>query len=192
MLPVIVAAAPLFLAASACIPFSEWPAKLAGGTAVLVVAAFALAQLARDAGKAMESRFGRPGAVRRQRACFRHCDETFDAGTKAKIHRRLVVLGAVKEMPTAAEEAADLTGAERTYVSCSEWLRSKALQLRKQPPFDVGHDENISYGYRRNLLGIRSYALVITCLSVSLTVATFLLIEAILILILGLYVGCCQ
>lgn len=139
VLPVIVAAAPLFLAASACIPFSEWPAKLAGGTAVLVVAAFALAQLARDAGKAIEkplwTAWGGPPTAR----MLRHCDETFDAGTKAKIYRRLVVLGAVKEMPTAAEEAADLTGAERTYVNCSEWLRSKALQLRKQPPFDVVH-----------------------------------------------------
>lgn len=105
-----------------------------------------------------------------------------------------MALGAVNKMPTAAEESADPTGAERTYVSCSEWLRSKALQLKKQPPFDIVHDENISYGYRRNLLGIRSYALVITCLAVSSTVAAFLfgrqpVIEALLILMLGLYFG---
>jgi hypothetical protein len=52
--PVAVVAFSLFLAISAWIPFSHWPIKLLGGSAFLALGAFVLAQLARDAGKAIE------------------------------------------------------------------------------------------------------------------------------------------
>lgn len=42
----------LFLAVGAWIPFREWPVKLLGGSAVLAIGAFVLAQVVRDAGKA--------------------------------------------------------------------------------------------------------------------------------------------
>lgn len=171
--PVLIAALPLLLATSAWIPFSQWPVKLLGGGAVLAVAAFALAQVARDAGKAIEAplwaAWGGPPTAR----MLRHRDGTFDPGMKAKIHAHLVALGAVGLMPTRAQEEADPVTAERAYATCSDWLRTKALELKKQVPFDVVHEENIAYGYRRNLLGIRPYALAAACLAFVVSVAAF-------------------
>jgi len=171
--PVAVISFSLFLAISAWIPFSHWPIKLAGGGTVLVLAAFVLAQIARDAGKAIEgplwASWGGPPTVR----MLRHRDTTFDPGLKGRIHRRLVELRVVERMPSEAEEETDPAGADRVYTTCSGWLRNKALELKAVSPFDVVHAENIAYGFRRNLLGIRPYGLAILGVAVAVTVAAF-------------------
>jgi len=171
--PLLVAAVPLFLAISAWIPFSQWPVKLAGGSIVLVIAAFAMAQLARDAGKRIEKplwdSWGWPPTAR----MLQHRDRTFDEGSKDRMHRRLLEFGVVPRLPTRDEEAADPDAAHRAYITCSEWLRGKALELKGKAPFDVVHDENISYGYRRNLLGIRPAALAISALALLGIAAAF-------------------
>lgn len=174
MAPVAVISFSLFLAISAWIPFSKWPIKLAGGGTALVLAAFVLAQIARDAGKAIEgplwASWGGPPTVR----MLRHRDTTFDPGLKARIHRRLVELRVVDHMPSEAEEEADPAGADKVYTTCSGWLRNKALELKAVSPFDVVHAENIAYGFRRNILGIRPYGLIILGIAVVATVAAFL------------------
>src|SRR5665213_4055765 len=90
--PVVVVTFSLFLAISAWIPFSEWPIKLLGGSTLLIVAAFVLAQIARDAGKAIErplwASWGGPPTVR----MLRHMDPTFASGIKSLIHHHLVEL----------------------------------------------------------------------------------------------------
>ena len=171
--PVVVAAAPLFFAISAWIPFSQWPVKLAGGSAALIVAAFALAQLARDAGKKIEqplwASWGGPPTAR----MLRYGDPSFDDGTRERIHRRLVTHGVVGQMPTKAEQAAAPDAADATYRMCSDWLRGKALEQKANSPFDVVHDENISYGFRRNILGIRVPALAIAVFSLAVVASAF-------------------
>lgn len=171
--PVGVVAAPLFLATSAWFPISQWPEKLLGGSAVLAIAAFALAQLARERGKAIEGPlwdlWGGPPSVR----MLRHRDNAFDAGTKARMHRRLIDLGVVDHIPSVQEEAHDPQGADKIYRTCSEWLRRKALELKSKSPFDVVHAENILYGYCRNLLGIRGIGLAIASVSVVAILTAF-------------------
>ena len=173
VVPVAVVAFPLFLAVSAWIPFSHWPLKLAGGGAVVTTAAFVLGQLARDAGKAIEgpiwASWGGPPTVR----MLRHRDTTIAAGSKARIHKRLIELGVVNAMPSKAEEEQDPSAADRIYKMCSDWLRNKALELKARSPFDVVHSENITYGFRRNLLGIKPYGLAILALAITATVAAF-------------------
>ena len=92
---------------SAWIPFSEWPIKLLGGSAVLGIGAFVLAQVARDAGKAIEgplwASWGGPPTMQ----MLRHRDQTIEAGNKALLHRKLVALQIVDGLPTPAEETAD-------------------------------------------------------------------------------------
>lgn len=149
--PVTVVSICLFLAISAWIPFNQWPVKLLGGGVFLVLGAFVLAQLARDAGKRIEgplwASWGGPPTVR----MLRHRDTTIAPGSKAAIHRHLLDLGIVDCMPTAEEEERDPEGADALYLTCSDWLRRKALELKSKAPFDVVHSENISYGYRRNI-----------------------------------------
>ncbi|TWI60269.1 hypothetical protein IQ16_07767 [Bradyrhizobium huanghuaihaiense] len=139
----------------------------------MVIAAFALAQLARDAGKALEAplweRWGGPPTAR----MLRHADPTFAPNVKATIHRQLEKLSACERMPSSAEETADPEAAEGTYRLCSDWLRRKALQLKGVSPFDVVHQENISYGYHRNILGIRTTGIWIALICMVVIAAAF-------------------
>lgn len=194
--PVAIVALPLFLAISAWIPFSQWPVKLLGGGALFAIGAFALAQLTRDAGKRIEpalwASWGGPPSIR----FLRHLDTTIAAGSKAAMHRRLIELGVVGSMPTEDEERQKPDAADAIYRTCSDWLRRKAIELKAKAPFDVVHSENISYGFRRNLLGIKPYGLTVVGATVAITAASFLsgrrpYIEAGAILLLGLYLLLC-
>ena len=171
--PVAVVAFSLFLAISAWIPFSQWPIKLLGGSAFLVLGAFVLAQLARDAGKAIEgplwASWGGPPTVR----MLRHRDTTIAPGTKSLLHRHLVDLGIVDRLPSESEERDNPNQADDAYLTCANWLRRKVLELKSKAPFDVVHSENISYGYRRNILGIKTYGLVILFSAFAVTVVAF-------------------
>lgn len=190
--PVVVVAFSLFLAVSAWIPFSQWPVKLLGGGVFLAIGAFVLAQLTRDAGKRIEpelwASWDGPPSVR----MLRHRDTTMAGGSKSQIHRRLVELGIVDHMPTGDDERQDPDAADAIYRTCSDWLRRKALELKAKAPFDVVHSENIFYGFRRNLLGIKVYGLVVTGAVLAITAGAFWsgrrpYIELCAILLVGVY-----
>ena len=75
-------------------------------------------------------------------------------------------------MPTAAEENNDPSGADKIYASAASWLRARtrddALLL----------NENISYGMRRNLLGLK-YIGITACLATSGGLAAYKIMESI-------------
>lgn len=190
--PVVVVAFSLFLAISAWIPFSQWPIKLLGGSAFLAIGAFVLAQIVRDAGKAIEKRlwdsWGGPPTVR----MLRHSDPTIASGSKLLIHHHLVALGIVDRLPSEAEERQNPKQADGLYLTCSDWLRRKALELKSKAPFDIVHSENISYGFRRNILGIKPYGLITLCVAFVTTSASFFfgrhpIIELCGVIIVGVY-----
>lgn len=190
--PVVIIVLALPLAVSAWIPFSEWPTKLVGFSTVLVVGAYAASFLARDAGKALQgllwTSWGGPPTVQ----LLRHSDRTLHAQTKAHLHKHIVSLGIVNELPSAIDEADNPTAADEKYLTCSDWLRRKALELKANAPFDVVHSENIGYGFRRNLLGIRKFGLVLDAFSFLIASTAFYFgnhpfIEVALIFIIGAF-----
>ena len=194
--PIAIVALALFLAVSAWIPFSQWPVKLVSSSAFFGIGAFVLAQLTRDAGKRLEpalwASWGGPPSVR----FLRHCDPTIAAGSKTAMHRRLIELAIVDRMPNEEEERRDPDAADVIYRTCSDWLRREAMRLKAKAPFDVVHSENISYGFRRNLLGIRTYGLIVVVATVLIAVGAFWsgrrpYIESAAILLLGLYFLLC-
>lgn len=140
----------------------------------LALGAFVLAQLARDAGKAIEgplwASWGGPPTVR----MLRHRDTTIAPGSKSLLHRHLTELGIVDALPSEAEEREDPDRADAAYLTCADWLRRKALELKAKAPFDIVHSENIWYGYRRNILGIKFYGLVIWFVALCFAGAAFL------------------
>ncbi|UYO45730.1 hypothetical protein KQX63_06870 [Rhodopseudomonas palustris] len=68
--------------------------------------------------------------------------------------------------PTREEEAADPAGADSYYARGATWLRENTRDAKK---FDILLNENISYGFRRNLLGLKlpgfilNAVIVLTC-----------------------------
>jgi hypothetical protein len=121
-----------------------------------------LSQLARDPGKALESKlweiWGGPPSV----SVLRHCDTRIDPITKARYHTRLVELVPNTTAPTQDVERNDSKTADICYAAWSTHLRNST---RDQKRFHLLFDELVSYGYRRNLLGLRPYGLASTMLA---------------------------
>ncbi len=134
----------------------------AGATLVACGGAFLLSQLARDAGKKREkglfARWGGMPSV----AIFRHRDTRLDTITKARYHKKLASLVKGAKAPSIAEENADPAGADQTYTAWSTYLRVNTRDTKK---FTLLFQENVNFGYRRNLWGLRSVGLITSALS---------------------------
>lgn len=168
LVPAVIAGAPAFAFAAI---FVSWGSlgftHLIAGTALTVLFA-AFADVARRRGKAIEPMLiehigGLPSTT-----MLRHRDDTYDADTKAGYHAFIAAkLG--KLAPTAAEEAADPATADSYYARGAAWLRENSRDAKK---FDILLNENISYGFRRNLLGLKlpgfllNAVIVATCIAV--------------------------
>lgn len=113
---------------------------------------FLMAQLARDAGKKGESLLfdewgGLPSVV-----ILRHRDARLDVITKARYHKKLAALVKGTKAPSLEEEQADPSMADQVYTAWSNYLRVSTRDTKK---FSMLFQENINYGYRRNVWGMR-------------------------------------
>ena len=134
VLPGAVVALPIAASIYVWTPFDLSLFKGAVATAVLTAVAFALSQVIRDLGKQMEDRLLKYWGGWPSTAVLRHRDLTFDNVSKARFHNRLVELGAVEQMPSAADEAADPVAADAAYLAACNWLRSKTRDTKKYSP----------------------------------------------------------
>jgi hypothetical protein len=137
-------------------------AKALGAVVVTVGATFALAQLARSRGRRLEPKLyqlwrGMPSVT-----WLRHRDQRLDAYTKKRYHDFLATTIRGWVAPTPESEAADPSKADDAYASASRWLRENTRDAQKYPRIA---DENISYGFRRNSLGSRSYGATVAAIS---------------------------
>jgi hypothetical protein len=121
--------------------------------------AFLLTQLARDAGKSREPFLyqlwgGMPSVL-----VFRHRHKGFDSITKNRYHKKLTTLVKGAKAPTRDEEQANPTAADEVYSAWSHYLRSNTRDTKKYP---LLFQENVSYGYRRNVWGLRPYGIAVS------------------------------
>lgn len=125
--------------------------------------AFLLTQLARDAGKKHEgSLFAKWGGLP-SIAIFRHRDTRLDAITKARYHKKLAALVKEAKAPTQEQEQADPAAADAVYAAWSNYLRVNTRNTKK---FALLFQENVAYGYRRNVWGLRTIGIIVSLLSV--------------------------
>lgn len=164
LFPAVIAAAPA-LALAWVIATSGTEIKLVHGIAgtALAVLLVAFADVARRRGKAIE-----PGLIGSMGSLpsvtmLRHRDPTFDAPTKARMHAFLSSKIA-EAAPTPDQEAQDPEAADGFYKRAGDWLRENT---RSQKKFDILFNENVSYGYRRNLYALKWPALALNLLIVA-------------------------
>jgi hypothetical protein len=121
-----------------------------------------LAQIARDAGKKKERiLFERWGGI--PSVCiFRHVDVKMDGITKARCHQTMSNLVKEAKAPTADEETADPIAADRVYTAWSTYIR---VNTRDTTKYVLLFQENINYGYRRNVWGLRPTGIVVSSVS---------------------------
>ena len=162
--PAIIAAAPAFAAIALLISWSSLSVSNSIATIGLVVLLFALADLARRCGKRIEPLLYADMGGKPTVTMLRHASgETFDAASRA---RYLEFLGGKigETPPTIADELANPAAADAFYDRCASWLRENTRNTKK---FNLLFNENITYGFRRNLLGLKKPALTLNLLVVA-------------------------
>jgi hypothetical protein len=101
---------------------------------------------------------------------LRHRDDHLAAPTKAKYHA--ILKKKKQRIPTEAEELANPVEADQMYRAAVEWL----LEKTRGQKFGMLLDENIDYGFRRNLLALKGPAIAIL-LSVLVANATLIILS---------------
>lgn len=118
---------------------------------------FLLANIAREAGKRLESQLYQAWGGIPTVQMLRHRESRIDRITKAGHHAFLSQKLGIP-FPSESDEIADPIAADHAYAAGSRWLLEATRDTKK---FDLLFDENIAYGYRRNALGLKRIALAI-------------------------------
>lgn len=143
---------------------------------------YALASLARSRGKVVEKQLIKEWGGWLTTVLLRHSDRTIDPITKARYHSKLSVLCDGMAFPTIAEEQQSPINAENVYRSATKRL----IEARRGIEYQLLHDENASYGFRRNLLGLKPIALTLGVIAIAVTGAAWALTIPIPITVAGI------
>lgn len=135
-------------------------------TVTVGVLFFAFADLARRFGKRSETKLFATTGGRPFPTVLRHRDNILDTRSKTRYHA-FVSRAVGENAPTADEENMDPGGADAFYALCGNYLRE---QTRDQSRFSVLFAENVSYGFRRNLYGVKWPGILLNFATVVLSV----------------------
>lgn len=123
-----------------------------------------LANLARDRGKLLEHKlFEQWGGMPSVRL-FRYRDPTIPSPAKIKYHAILTKVSKINA-PSPKDEENNPEKADEVYLSWSDYLRGKTRDTKK---YSLLFKENINYGFRRNLLGIRWFCIISSLIGIGL------------------------
>jgi hypothetical protein len=135
-----------------------------GGTLVAIFSYvgvfYLLANLARSEGKKIEPRLLLKWGGWPTNILLRHRDNTIDAHTKKRYHDALAKLASDFSPPTLEEEQSRPDLADDAYRSATKRL----LELRRGTQYQLVHKENAEYGFRRNMLWLKPWAIGISVL----------------------------
>ncbi|MER9775567.1 hypothetical protein [Mesorhizobium sp. M0220] len=123
---------------------------------------YAMADLARRAGRRVQRKLFKESGGAPANTELSHLDTTLDSGTRDRF-RNFLARQIGKTAPTRKAEVADPAGAAQFYVECYNYLRNNTYDTDR---FRVLFNENISYGFRRNLYGLKRYGITINLLAV--------------------------
>lgn len=159
--PALLALLPAFLLAAVWMPKFL---SLLGGLAAMAFFAggYLLMGLAREKGLEVEARLEAALGARPSTMALRHGGPVLNGPTRERYHDVLRRLGLT--LPSQQEQEADARAADDRYASAVHRL----LELTRGARFPMLLDENIAYGFRRNLRGLKSLALgvLLLCLAI--------------------------
>jgi len=119
-------------------------------------APFLLTQLVRDRGKKKEGELYKDWDGMPSVTIFRYLDNRLDSVTKARYHEKMASL-CQTSIISREEEQTDRNAADSVYTAWSTYLRG---QTRNKQKFHLLFQENINYGFRRNMFGIRHIGMI--------------------------------
>lgn len=153
--PAIIAAIPALAMLILLVSWTGLALSSAIATIGLLIILYMFSDFARSQGRKIEPRIyelqgGKPSVTMLRRA-----DTSLDTGSKDR-YRAFLASKLMCTAPTAAEEEQNQAGADAFYEQAGTWLRENTRDTKK---FSILFNENITYGYRRNLLGLKWVAL---------------------------------
>ena len=172
--PALLVVLPIALGGASWLPAGVDLVGLAGGALASVVLAAFLGQIARDQGKKRESELFRRWGGKPSALALSFGGGYFDRTTLERVHRKHRELDAGLSLPSSfEEETADPERARAAYESASDLLLSRT---RDHERFRLVFEENVNYGYRRNLWAMRSLGLLMASLGVAVSAARIIVI----------------
>lgn len=167
LFPAILTVAPVVILCLLCASWVDPGLPEAVGAVAVMVLFFAASNLARRFGRAKEREMFADTGGRPRNLELTHADKTFPASQKSRYHDYLAAqLGLAA--PTTDDEQARPEDAQAFYDQAYGWLRENT---RDTEAFKLLFNENISYGYYRNLLGLKPIGILLNLLSLAAAAA---------------------
>jgi hypothetical protein len=166
LVPAVIAAAPALAAIALLISWNKIALSNMIAIGALFALLFALADFARREGKRIEPLLYREMGGKPSTMMMRYADNTFDGAAKEG-YRNFLAGNVKSSAPTEAEEKAKPQQADAFYERCGDWLRENTRDTRK---FSILFNELVTYGFRRNLLGVKWPALLLNVIVVALCI----------------------
>ena len=154
--PALLVILPIFVTVAVWLP-KVW--TLIGGLTAMVTTCgltILLAELARFQGRKVERKMIALNGGKFTTIFLRHADPTISKATKATYHSFLKKASR-RPLPSSDQEKADPAAADDSFRGAVEWLLEAT---RSEKRFPMVRLENISYGFRRNLLGLKLPAVI--------------------------------
>lgn len=126
---------------------------------------YAFADLARSRGKKVEAKLD----TRQSPELWHRADRQIPQISK-DIYRTFIASVLNHPAPSEHDERTDPARADDFYLSAGNWLRDATRDRRK---FKILYDELLTYGFRRNLLGLKPVALAMNALVAAALAALF-------------------
>ena len=160
--PSLLVVLPVFVTVAVWLP-KVW--TLLGGLAAIISACgltFLLAEVARFQGRKVERAMIAANGEKFTTILLRHCDPTISAASK-KTYHAFLKKASRRSLPSLESEQTNPIEADDCYRGAVEWLLEATRSERR---FPLIRAENISYGFRRNLLGLKPPAVLLIALSI--------------------------
>jgi hypothetical protein len=154
--PALLVVLPIALTVGAAISIKGSALESAAAALVSCGGAFLLMQLARDGGKRRENSLFEQWGGMPSVAMLRHRDRRIDPVTKVRYHKKLSTLVKGTKTPSAEMESENPGSTDDTYSAWCTYLRSRTRDTKK---FGLLFQENVNYGYRRNVWGLRPFGM---------------------------------
>ena len=134
--------------------------------AIVAILIYAFADLGRRFGKSKEARIYEDAGGMPSILMLRYRNTDFDQTTKAR-YLGFLARQIKARVPTESEEMTDPAACDTFYAMCGTWLREHTRDTKN---FRLVFNELVTYGFRRNLYGLRLMGLVVNAVVVVLCI----------------------
>ena len=136
--------------------------------------ALLLAHLGRDRGYRLQNHLWKAWGGAPTTQLLRHQNPDCNLVKRQLYHSNIKRLFPNLQMPSPDEEIADPGAADQNYEVATRLLITLTRDRNKYP---LVYKENVNYGFRRNLWGLRPYGLILSIIAVVICLTRFLVLE---------------